>query len=131
METKDDISYVVNGGWSEYLKTNGSTKYQSLVDEIESYLQKDVQKSISEEYDTMVNNMAKLRYEVTDTQKNYLRHVYKILMSRTHNPYPKVGDLLLIQYKVDMEFINRVLGDLYYTDEDKSRLNGLKVYLKS
>ena len=74
--------------------------------------------------------MVKMRYEVTDTQKKYLRQVYRVLFSKANNPYPKVGDLLLIQYKVDMEFINRILGDLYYTDEDKTRLNGLKVYLK-
>ena len=67
---------------------------------------------------------------LTDEQKEYLRKVYRILMSRTHNPYPKISDLLIIQYKVEMEFINRVLGDLLYTDEDKSRLNGLKKYLK-
>jgi hypothetical protein len=69
-------------------------------------------------------------YWITEDQKKYLRKVYRILMSRTHNPYPKISDLLIIQYKVEMEFINRVLGDLYYTDEDKTRLNGLKVYLK-
>ena len=38
METKDDLSYMVNGGWSEYLKSNGSLTYQSLLKEIESYI---------------------------------------------------------------------------------------------
>jgi hypothetical protein len=34
-----------------------------------------------------------------------------------------------IGYKLEMEFINRVLSDLFYTSEDRSRLNELaKVY---
>ena len=68
----------------------------------------------------------KMKYEINDKQKEYLRIVYRILISKINkstNTFSSIG------YKVEMEFINRVLGDLFYTSEDRSRLNELsKVY---
>lgn len=59
-------------------------------------------------------------------QKEYLRKVYRILIAKiksSTNTFTRIG------YNVEMDFINRVLGDLFYTDEDRSRLNLLKSHL--
>ena len=70
--------------------------------------------------------MVEWMYKITDKQKEYLRIVYRILVSKitkSTNTFASIG------YKVEMEFINRVLGDLFYMESDKSRLNELsKVY---
>ena len=59
-------------------------------------------------------------------QKEYLRKVYRILVSMIKS---SGSEFISIGYKVEMEFINRILGDLFYTEEDRSRLNQLsKVY---
>jgi len=59
-------------------------------------------------------------------QKEYLRKVYRILVSMIKS---SKSEFISIGYKVEMDFINRVLGDLFYTEEDRSRLNQLsKVY---
>jgi hypothetical protein len=70
--------------------------------------------------------MNKLQYWLTDEQKEYLRKVYRVLIAKINK---STSTFVSIQYKVEMEFINRVLGDLFYYDEDRSRLNELaKVY---
>ena len=59
-------------------------------------------------------------------QKEYLRKVYRLLIAKiksSTNTFTRIG------YNVEMDFINRVLGDLFYTDEDRSRLNLLKSHL--
>jgi DNA-binding MarR family transcriptional regulator len=65
---------------------------------------------------------------LTDKQREYLRRVRNEL--RYELEHKDLYQLTKLEYGVEMEFINRVLGDLYYTDEDKSRLNGLKKYIK-
>jgi hypothetical protein len=63
---------------------------------------------------------------LSNKQKEYLRIVYRILISKIHN---SGSSFMSIGYKLDIEFINRVLGDLFYTSEDRSRLNDLsRVY---
>ena len=63
---------------------------------------------------------------LSNKQKEYLRIVYRILISKIHN---SGSSFMSIGYKLEMEFINRVLSDLFYTSEDRSRLNELaKVY---
>jgi hypothetical protein len=66
---------------------------------------------------------------LSNKQKEYLRKVYRILHIEVTHPIHKVNDFTAIGYKLEMEFINRVLGDLFYTSEDRSRLNDLsRVY---
>ena len=63
---------------------------------------------------------------LSNKQKEYLRIVYRILISKINK---STSTFIAIGYKVEMEFINRILGDLFYTEEDRSRLNELaKVY---
>jgi hypothetical protein len=67
-----------------------------------------------------------MKYAINDKQKKYLRIVYRILISKIHN---SGSSFMSIGYKLEIEFINRVLGDLFYTSEDRSRLNDLsRVY---
>lgn len=56
---------------------------------------------------------------LNDKQEKYLQKVNRILIAKVYN-----SDFVAV-YEVEIEFINRVLGDLFYTDEDRSRLNGL------
>ena len=66
---------------------------------------------------------------LSNKQKEYLRIVYRILISKINK---STSTFISIGYKVEMEFINRVLGDLFYTEEDRSRLNELKkLYVSS
>ena len=121
METKDDLSYIVNGGWDDYL-TNHSTKYQSLMDEIEKYIQQTTSKSISEEYDTMVNDMANST-KLTDEKKRGIQtllawvkgdNLYRI-GKRTMEGTTIIDQLkkvlLLEQYdRTDKELLNELRG---------------------
>jgi hypothetical protein len=69
---------------------------------------------------------------LSNKQKEYLRKVHRRLHSKVTSPFLTISDFITIQYKVEMEFINRVLGDLYYRESDKSRLNELKkLYVSS
>jgi DNA-binding MarR family transcriptional regulator len=65
---------------------------------------------------------------LTDKQREYLRRVRNSL--RYELEHRDLYQLTKLEYGVEMEFIDRILRDLYYTDEDKSRLNGLKKYIK-
>jgi hypothetical protein len=68
-----------------------------------------------------------MMYWITDAQKEYLRRVSNEL--RYELEHKDLYQLTKLEYGVEISFINRVLGDLYYRDVDKSRLNGLKNYL--
>lgn len=69
----------------------------------------------------------KMKYAINDKHKEYLRKVYRILGFKIQS---SKSEFISIGYKVEMEFINRVLGDLFYTSEDRSRLNGLAKLIK-
>ena len=70
-----------------------------------------------------------MKYAINDKKKQYLRKVYRILHIEVTHPLLRVNGFTAIGYRVEMEFINRVLGDLFYTSEDRSRLNDLsRVY---
>ena len=64
METKDNITY--DDWWDNV--TNHSTKYQSLIGEIEKYIQQTTSKSISDEYDDLVKGIANTT-KLTDEKK--------------------------------------------------------------
>jgi hypothetical protein len=70
-----------------------------------------------------------MKYEITDKQKEYLRKVYGILFVGVSNHTKPINAFKYVGYQEQMEFINRVLGDLFYTGEDRGKLNELsKVY---
>jgi hypothetical protein len=112
---------MINGGWEDYL-TNHSTKYQSLMDEIEKYILQTTSKSISEEYDTMVNDMAN-NTKLTDEKKKGIEtllgwvkkdNLYKI-GNRTKEGTTIIDQLkkiiLLEQYdSTDKELLNELRG---------------------
>ena len=80
----------------------------------------------------MIETIEDTMYWITEDQKEYLRRVHRRLQSKVTSPFLTISDFIIIQYKVEMEFINRVLGDLYYRESDKSRLNELKkLYVSS
>ena len=80
----------------------------------------------------MIETIEDTMYWITESQKEYLRRVHRRLQAKVTSPFLTISDFIIIQYKVEMEFINRVLGDLYYRESDKSRLNELKkLYVSS
>ena len=71
-----------------------------------------------------------MKYAINDKQKEYLRKVYGILFVEVSNHTKPINAFKYAGYQEQMEFINRVLGDLFYTSEDRSRLNGLAKLIK-
>jgi hypothetical protein len=118
METKDDIIGYEN--WGDYI-TNHSTKYQSLIGEIEKYIQQTTSKSLSDEYDDLVKGIANTT-KLTDEKKKGIQtllgwvkkdNLYKI-GNRT-----KEGTTIIDQLK-------KIILLEQYDSMDKELLNGLR-----
>jgi len=114
METKDNITF---GDWNDYL-SNHSTKYQSLMEEIAKY----TQKNISDEYDDLVKGISSTT-KLTDEKKKGIQtllrwvkkdNLYKI-GNRTKEGTTIIDQLkkiiLLEQYdSMDKELLNELRG---------------------
>jgi hypothetical protein len=118
METKDDIIGYEN--WGDYI-TNHSTKYQSLMDEIEKYIQQTTSKSISEEYDTMVNDMANST-KLTDEKKKGIQTL--LAWVKGDNLY-RIGKRTMEGTTI-IDQLKKVLLLEQYDNTDKELLNELR-----